>query len=65
MDSLTQATLGALCGDLVLGRKLGNKALLWRALLGTLPDLDVLSAPFLDRLQELAIHRKISHPILT
>ncbi len=61
MDSLTQATLGALCGDLVLGRKLGNKALLWGALVGTLPDLDVLSSPLLDQLEELAVHRGISH----
>lgn len=64
MDSLTQATFGALCGDLVLGRRLGNKALLWGTLVGTLPDLDVLSAPFMDQLDELAIHRGISHSIV-
>ncbi|MGA0846540.1 MAG: metal-dependent hydrolase, partial [Luteolibacter sp.] len=48
MDSLTQATLGAAVGEFLLGRKLGNRAPAWGALLGTLPDLDVVFSPLLD-----------------
>ena len=41
MDSLTQIILGAACGEAVLGKKIGNKALLFGAIGGTIPDLDV------------------------
>lgn len=64
MDSLTQATLGAVIGEAVLGKKLGNRALLWGALFGTLPDLDVVLNIFLDTARELALHRGGSHSIL-
>ena len=46
MDSLTHAVLGAALGELVLGKRLGNRALAWGALFGTLPDLDALVMPF-------------------
>ena len=64
MDSITQATLGAAVGEWLLGRKLGNRALAWGALLGTLPDLDVLIAPFLDTAGNLWWHRGPSHSLL-
>ena len=64
MDSLTQATLGAAIGEAVLGKKLGNKALLWGALFGTLPDLDNILNPLLDTAQELEFHRGASHSLL-
>ena len=38
MDSVTQIVLGAAVGELVLGRKVGNKAILWGAIAGTIPD---------------------------
>ena len=41
MDSVTQIALGAAVGEAVLGRKIGNRAMLWGAIAGTLPDLDV------------------------
>ncbi|MEC8133776.1 MAG: metal-dependent hydrolase, partial [Bacteroidota bacterium] len=41
MDSLTQIVLGAACGEATLGKKIGNKALLFGAIGGTIPDLDV------------------------
>lgn len=63
MDSVTQAALGALVGEAVLGQRLGNRALLWGAALGTLPDLDVVFAPFLDTAGELVHHRGASHSI--
>ena len=35
MDSLTQATLGAAVGEAILGKKIGNKALLFGAIGGS------------------------------
>ncbi len=64
MDSITQAALGAAVGEAVLGKKLGNRALLWGLLFGTIPDLDVILAPFLDTAQKLAFHRGASHSLL-
>ena len=64
MDSLTQVVLGASVGELILGKKLGNKALLWGAIAGTIPDLDVLASPFMDMVGELTFHRSITHSFL-
>lgn len=64
MDSLTQIVLGAAVGELVLGRKVGNKAILWGAIGGTIPDLDVLSKLFFNDLRANEVHRGITHSIL-
>ena len=64
MDSLTQIVLGAAVGEVVLGRKVGNKAILWGAVAGTIPDLDVLSKYFVDEVSALEMHRGFSHSIL-
>lgn len=64
MDSLTQIVLGAAVGEAVLGKKVGNKALLWGAIGGTIPDLDVFVGGFYDTVTELDIHRGFSHSIL-
>ncbi|MBN1557109.1 MAG: metal-dependent hydrolase [Lentisphaerae bacterium] len=63
MDSLTQATLGAAVGHACWNRQLGRRALLWGAVLGTLPDLDVVLYPVLDDVQRLYWHRGESHSI--
>lgn len=64
MDSLTQLVLGAAVGESVLGKKVGNKAVLWGAIAGTIPDLDVFVAGFFDVVTELSIHRGFSHSIV-
>lgn len=64
VDSLTQATLGAAVGELVLGKRLGNRALAWGAAFGTLPDLDVILSPLLDHAGNLWWHRGPSHSLL-
>ncbi|MCC7301183.1 MAG: metal-dependent hydrolase [Bacteroidia bacterium] len=64
MDSLTQIVLGAACGEAVLGRKAGNKALLWGAIGGTIPDLDVFLNPFFHPVDALFVHRGFSHSLL-
>ena len=64
MDSVTQITLGAAVGEAVLGRQLGNRAILWGAAFGTLPDLDVVFAPLLDPVGFIVHHRALSHSLL-
>lgn len=66
MDSLTQIVLGAACGEVALGKKIGNKALLFGAIGGTIPDLDVIigSIFFSNSIDELAFHRGIMHSIV-
>lgn len=65
MDSLTQIVLGAACGEIVLGKKIGNKALLFGAIGGTIPDLDVFVGRFLfdNEIQVMAFHRGFMHSI--
>ena len=63
MDSLTQLTLGAACGEAVLGKKVGRRALFWGAVLGTLPDLDVF-IPLGGPVNDFVYHRSFSHSLL-
>lgn len=64
MDSLTQIVLGAAVGEAVLGKKIGNKAMLYGAIAGTIPDLDTLASYFVDTVSALEIHRGFTHSIL-
>lgn len=66
MDSLTQIVLGAACGEAVLGKKIGNKALLFGAIGGTIPDLDVLVGAWLysNEIDSMLFHRGFMHSIL-
>jgi inner membrane protein len=63
MDSLTQLTFGAACGEAVLGKKVGRKALVWGAILGTLPDLDVF-IPLGGPVNDFVYHRSFSHSLV-
>lgn len=63
MDTLTQLTLGAACGEAVLGKKIGNRAMLWGAFGGLLPDFDVLAMFFTDEISALAFHRGLMHSL--
>lgn len=62
MDSITQAALGAAVGGVVLGRRLGRKAILIGAVLGTLPDLDVV-LNYGDAVANVTEHRGFSHSL--
>ncbi|MEO8934524.1 MAG: metal-dependent hydrolase [Xanthomarina sp.] len=64
MDSLTQIVLGAAVGEAVLGRKIGNRAMFYGAIAGTIPDLDILSSYFTDTVSALEIHRGFTHSII-
>jgi len=63
MDSISQFVLGAAVGEAVLGKKIGNRALMWGGIAGTIPDLDVLASPLLSEVDGLAFHRGFSHSI--
>lgn len=63
MDSLTQIVLGASVGEAVLGKKVGNKAMLWGAVAGTIPDLDIIANYLVDTVTAIEIHRGFSHSI--
>src|SRR5690606_9714865 len=63
MDSLTQIVLGAAVGEAVLGRKVGNKAMLYGAIAGTIPDLDTFASYFVDTVTAIEIHRGFTHSI--
>lgn len=64
MDSLTQIVLGAAVGEVVLGRKVGNKAMFWGGIAGTIPDLDVMVRFFTDPISATEMHRGLSHSLL-
>lgn len=64
MDSITQIVLGAAVGEAVLGKKVGNKAMFWGAVGGTIPDLDIVADTFLNKAEALAVHRGFSHSIV-
>ncbi|WP_304640538.1 metal-dependent hydrolase [Pseudomonas sp.] len=62
MDSVTQAVLGATVQGAILGRWQGRKALVYGAILGTLPDLDVV-LDFGDAVANMTQHRGFSHSL--
>lgn len=64
MDSLTQIVLGAAVGEAVLGKKVGNRAMLWGAIAGTIPDLDVIARFLTDTITATEMHRGFSHSIV-
>lgn len=63
MDSITQAALGAALGGAVAGKTLGRSAMLGGALLGTLPDMDVL-IDYGSAVANFSQHRGFSHSLL-
>jgi inner membrane protein len=62
LDSLTQLALGAAAGEATLGRRVGNRAILWGAICGTIPDLDVF-IPLGGAVADFTYHRSFSHSL--
>jgi inner membrane protein len=61
MDSLSHIVLGAAVGEAVLGRKIGNRAMLWGAVAGSFPDLDIIANIWMSELDALVFHRGPTH----
>ncbi|KAA3613902.1 MAG: metal-dependent hydrolase [Calditrichaeota bacterium] len=64
MDSLSQIVLGGAVGEAVLGRKVGNKAVVWGAIAGTIPDLDIVPSQFMEIVTRIEFHRSVTHSLL-
>ncbi|OYX86324.1 MAG: hypothetical protein B7Y83_01695 [Flavobacteriales bacterium 32-34-25] len=64
MDSFTQVLLGIATAELCAGKKLQRKTFLYGAILGTVPDLDVVIGQFMNPVDGVAIHRGMSHSVL-
>ena len=63
MDSFTQIALGIAIAEVYAGKKLKNRTFLYGAILGTLPDLDVVVGMLLNPVDAVLIHRGISHSL--
>ena len=62
MDSLTHIVFGAVTGEILLGRKLGNKAMLLGAIGANIPDIDMVYNLFSnDPIKNLVVHRSYTH----
>ncbi len=63
MDTPTQALLGAVVGQAFFSRKLGRRALIWGALAGAVPDMDILPIVFLGPWGDVLYHRGPTHAL--
>jgi inner membrane protein len=64
MDSLTHTVLGACLGEVIAGRKIGKKAMLWGAIANNIPDIDVITGIWMNQAGSLLAHRGFTHSIL-
>lgn len=66
MDSLTHIVVGGALGELTLGKKLGNKAIIAGAIANTIPDFDVFFTGLASSpAAALHIHRSYTHAFFT
>lgn len=64
MDSLTHIAAGACIGEVILGRQLGKKAMIWGALAQSAPDIDFIASFWMNPVDDLIAHRGFTHSIL-
>lgn len=64
MDSLTHIALGACIGEAFFEKGFGKKAMWWGALAQSIPDIDFLSAIWMNTPESLLAHRGFTHGIL-
>jgi inner membrane protein len=63
MDTITQALLGAACGNVCARHKLGKRAARWGAIGAALPDLDVIAALVWGPWAGMQHHRGVTHAL--
>lgn len=63
MDTVSHIVLGAAIGETIFGKKIGRKAMLYGALAGNIPDIDVFGLFFLSDSKQLLFHRGITHSL--
>lgn len=64
MDSLTHIVLGACIGEVIVGKKIGRRALLLGAIAQSVPDIDFVASFFLSPTKDLIAHRGFTHSFL-
>ena len=64
MDSLTHIALGACIGEAFFERGFGKKAMWWGILAQSIPDIDFISAFWMDEPSSLLAHRGFTHSLL-
>lgn len=64
MDTITHVVLGACIGEVMVGRKIGKRALLLGALAQSVPDIDFVASFWLGTTENLLAHRGLTHSLL-
>jgi len=64
MDSITHIALGAAAGEILLGKKLGKRAMIIGAIANSFPDIDFLASLWLSPADNVLAHRGFTHSIL-
>ncbi len=64
MDSITHIALGAIAGEILLGKTIGKKAMILGAIANSFPDIDFLASLWLSPTDNLLAHRGFTHSIL-
>lgn len=64
MDSITHIALGAAAGELILGKKLGKRAMIIGAVANSFPDIDFVASLWLSPADNVLAHRGFTHSIL-
>jgi inner membrane protein len=64
MDSLTHILIGAAAGQVFSEKKDKIKPLIWGAIVGNIPDLDVVFQPLISPENSMLFHRGFSHSLL-
>ena len=63
MDTITQGLLGAAIGQAAFGKRLGRGAVVWGAVGGVIPDLDILPSTFMGEIGDMLYHRGPTHAL--
>lgn len=64
MDLITHAALGAVLGELLMGKQAGSKGLIWGVIVGVLPDVDSLLRWTHSDLTYLLYRQSLTHSLL-
>lgn len=64
MDSVTHIVLGAAAGEIMLGRKIGKRALVAGAVANSFPDIDFIASLWLSPADNVLAHRGFTHSIV-
>lgn len=64
MDSITHIVLGACVGEAFFEKGFGKRAMIWGALAQSLPDIDFITAFYMETPDALLAHRGFTHSFL-